>query len=117
MKKLTPDFFVHSAEHLKSSVSGETLDTIHYLALADSQGDWQNAIREPDISVDGTARGIHKKLIAAKRINAADVARMTKCSFFEKGKTYDMFDDSKDMSEKTFFAAVREQSGAFTFLI
>lgn len=114
MKKLTPDFYVHIAEHIKDSVSGNTLDTIHYLALADSQTDWQSALREPDTSVNGTVRDIQKKMIAAKRINPTDICRMIACSFFEPNQVYDMFDDALDMSEKIFFTAVREPSGAFT---
>lgn len=114
MRKLTPDFYVFMTEQLENSLIGNTLDTIHYMALADVQNDWQNSLKEPDTSVNSVTRTEQKKIIAAKKITDADVNRVIKGNYFTAGTVYDMFDDSEDMSQKNFYIAVKEVSGAFS---
>ena len=114
MKKITPDLFVRMAENLYDSLSGNEIDDIHYIALADSNASWQNASVSPNTTPAFLAYDIQKNIIAAKKISENDISRMIVAIPFTPGETYDMYDSTIDMQDKKFYISLEDQSGAIT---
>lgn len=114
MKKLTPDFYVHLADHLADSLKGKDLDNIHYIVLSDSNATWQNSLIDPDTTVNSLVYDAKKKIILSKKVMEDDVSRMIRGYIFTPGTVYDMYDTNIDISEKMFFTSVHEGSGALT---